>query len=101
MSGGGGDDRGRCQQLGQAGRGSRVSYLPVISEQGILSPYYIYGSKVCYLPIISEQGGIIFLVCGSRIYHLPIISEQGVLYPYYVGARCSISLLYGIYVPIA
>ena len=30
-SGRGGDDRGRCQQLGKAGRGSRVDfYLPIV-----------------------------------------------------------------------
>ena len=97
MSGRGGDDRGRCQQSGQAVSGSRVSYLPVISEQGILSPYYMGAG--CVISLLYRSRGIISLVCGCKVYYLPII--LGVLYPYCVGAGSSISLLYGIYVPIA
>ena len=52
---------------------SRVYYLPIIWEQGVLSPYYI----------------------GAGRYYLPSVWEQDLLSSYYIGAGCVISLLCG------
>ena len=67
---------------------SRVYYLPIT-----------YMGARCVISLLYRSRGIISLVCGCKVYYLLII--LGVLYPYCVGAGSSISLLYGIYVPIA
>ena len=93
MSGRGGDDRGRCQQLGQAGRGSRVSYLPSMWEQGYHLPSMCMGSG-SIISLLYRSRGTIFLVSGckvfifvlyrSRMYYISIMWEQGPVYPCYI-----------------